>query len=138
MKERLRLWLRWAFGKAWLMGKALFWWARARKWSVLAFGVSQVLGFVSLGLLGALLYYPVAPLLLLRFPPPGTWRGDWVWPAVLEVSFLWPFGFLIAAELDRRLARRQTPVLWRRIAYGGTLWLWLLAAWFLTLWLPPN
>ena len=121
-----------------MIGKALFRWARDRKWSVLACVVSLVLGFVSIGLLGAMLYYPVAPVLLLRFPPPDAWRGDWVWPAVLEVSFLWPFGFLIAGEMDRRLARRQTPVIRRRISYGGILWLWVLAVWFFVLSLPPN
>ena len=138
MKQRLYSSLRWVFAKAGLAAEAFSRWAWTRKWSVLACILSLVLGFVSLGLLGLFLYYPVAPVLLLRFPPPDAWTGDWVWPAMLEVSFLWPLGFLIAGELDERLARRQTPVLRRRIAYGGTLWLWLLAVWFFTLSLPPN
>ena len=138
MKQSLGLWLHWAFGKAGLMREAFVRWVRARKWSVLACVVSLVLGFVSLGLPSVLLYYPVAPVLLLCFPPFDAWTGDWVWPAMVEVSLFWPFGFLIAGELDVRLTRRQTPALRRRVAYGGTLWLWLLAVWFFVLLLPPN
>ena len=85
---------------AWLLRDALWRWVRTRNWSVLACVASLVLGFVSLGLLGGLLYYPVAPMLLLCLPPFEAWTGDWVWPAMLEVSFLWPLGFLIAGELD--------------------------------------
>ncbi len=47
-------------------------------------------------------------------------------------------GSLRNDKLDCRLARRQTPALRRRIAYGGALWLWVLAVWFFVLLLPPN
>ena len=120
--------------------RALAAWVKNHKGSVIAFLVAEVANFVGLGLLGLLLYYPVAPLLSLHFAPMSRWEGDWVWPTVILAGMGWPFGFLIASVLNRRLAgKSRVPSRFLRGAiYAGVLWAWDLAIWSFFLTFPSN
>jgi len=48
------------------------------KFSIIAFFIILGLGLMSMGLLGALLYYPVS-FLFTSYPDLNDWHGDWVW-----------------------------------------------------------
>ncbi len=113
-------------------------WGHAIKGSIIAFASALVLGFVSMGFLGAVLYYPVAPVLRLRFAPRNEWHGDWVWPAVLGVGMAWSAGFLIAGVVNHFLVRQQLRAALRGLVYLGILWSWALVIWTLTLTFAPN
>ena len=117
---------------------ALRYWVPALKKSVLAFAATLMLGFASMGFLGLTLYYPVAPVLWLRFPPQEQWHGDWVWPAIIGVGMAWSVGFLIAGVANHFLVRRRLQASLRRLAYLGVLWLWALLVWTVTLTFAPN
>ena len=120
--------------------RALVAWVRSHARSVIAFVAAEVINFVSLGFLGIILYFPVAPVLCLHFAPMSRWEGDWVWPTVVMAGMGWSFGFLIAAVLNRRLAAKSpapSPLV-RRTIYTGVLWSWDLAVWSLVLTFPSN
>jgi hypothetical protein len=108
------------------------------KFSIVCFIVALVLGLVSMGLLGQLLYYLVAPILRLRFPALKSWTGDWVWPAMIYISVLWPFGFLIAGWANLYMVNFAWPKIVTWGAYAGILLLWDLLLWFLILTLLPK
>lgn len=112
-------------------------WLRTTWRSTVAFGVFLALGLLSMGLLGAVLYYPVAPLLRWRFPPQDQWHGDWVWPAVIGVGMGWSLGFLLAGLTNHWLVQRDCPTGPRRAVYLGVLWLWALVVWFVCLEFSP-
>ncbi len=106
--------------------------------STKCFIVSLVLGLLSMGLLGQLIYWCVSPVLRLRFPPMASWTGDWVWPALIYISVLWPFGFLLAGWVNRYVKGLG----WPRAAvcgiYVGILLFWGLFLWFVALTLLPK
>ena len=108
-------------------------WISAIKKSVFAFVAVLVLGFGSMGLLGAALYYPVAPVLRLRFAAQDQWHGDWVWPAVIGAGMAWSVGFLIAGAANHFLAKQRRGIFLRSLVYLGILWWWDLIDWTLTL-----
>lgn len=102
---------------------------RAMRGSVIAFVIAGLLGFIGMGVVGALLYYPVAPALPSHYPPFDAWRGDWVWPVIIVVGSLWSFGFLIAGALNQTLIRANRSRWQRRLAYLLVLWLWAWLLW---------
>lgn len=108
------------------------------KFSTICFVVALALALVSMGLLGQLLYYFVAPILRFRFPPLKSWHGDWVWPAFFYISMLWPFGFLFAGWASLHLVKFD----WSRVVmwgvYIGILLLWDLLLWYFALTLLPK
>lgn len=110
---------------------------RITRRSTIAFGASLALGLLSMGFLGIALYYPVAPVLLLRFPPQDRWRGDWVWPAIIGVGMGWSLGFLLAGATNAWLVQRAWPTTLRRLIYLGVLWGWALVVWFACLTFSP-
>ena len=99
------------------------------KRSIVAFIVALVLGLLSMGALGMLLYYAVSPVLRLRFLGEDAWHGDWVWPAAIASGMVWAFGFLAAGAVDRRLAGSKTGSGVRGVVYVVLLWGWALAIW---------
>lgn len=72
----------------------------AIKGSLIAFAVMLVLSFLSMGFLGAALYYACYPVLALFYGNPNNWSGDWVWPAVIAAGMLWSVSFLAAGRLN--------------------------------------
>ena len=118
------------------MKNALRFWTHTVRCSTVAGGVFLVLGLLSMGLLGAVLYYPVAPVLRRHFPPQSQWHGDWVWPVVIGVGMGWSVGFLLAGATNHWLVRRGWPTL-RGLLSLGVLWSWDLAVRFVCLELSP-
>ncbi|MFK8161319.1 MAG: hypothetical protein AB8H12_02545 [Lewinella sp.] len=99
------------------------------KFSAIAFVSTFVLGFISMGMLGALLYYPVA-ILFRSYPGIDYWHGDWVWPAVIMVGLGWSFGFLIAGLAWHYLDGAISSVWLLRFIYGAILWAWAAFLWY--------
>ena len=84
---------------------AAAWAALARVWrrmprSWLAALAVVLLGLVSMGALGGLLYFAVAPAVWPLFGNLNDWRGDGVWPATVAVGMLWSLGFVLAGWLN--------------------------------------
>lgn len=115
---------------------AAAWAALARVWrrmprSWLAALAVAPLGLVSMGALGGLLYFVVAPVVWPVFGNLNDWRGDGVWPATVAVGMLWSLGFVLAGWLNQRwLARGWSPRR-RRLAYAAVLWLGAALLWVL-------
>ncbi len=102
------------------------------KWSLAAFAVALVLGFISMGALGAALYYVCYPLLGPFYGSLDNWHGDWVWSATIWAGILWSLTFLVAGGLNLCLTR-YAPVLLRAIGYVLVLWFGAALIWALIL-----
>jgi hypothetical protein len=99
------------------------------KWS-LAGCVAALLGsFLSLGLLGYVLYYLAYPVVGFAYPPLTTWRPDAVWPLIVAAGIVWSPSFLVAGVIDRALLVRATSPARRLISYLFVLWVGAVAAW---------
>lgn len=112
-------------------------WYRELRFSVIAAGVVFVLGLVSMGLLGGLLYGAVVPVVGQLFPRSKSLLGDWVWPAMIVTGQAWAVAFLIAGAADRLLKRGSAGVPVRVLLYVAILWCWDLVIWSVTLLFAP-
>jgi hypothetical protein len=101
--------------------------------SVVAFAVTLALGLLSMGLLGAGLYYAVRFALPPSLPHIDSIGGDWVWPAVIMIGMLWSISFLIAGGLNYRLIAGGIKTGLRRVIYVVVLWLWAFLLWLIAL-----
>ena len=99
------------------------------KWSVAAGIAAIVLSFLSLGLLGYILYYAAYPIVGLVYSPMSAWRPDTVWPLIVGSGVVWSLSFLPAGALDRAFALRGVAVGRRRLAYLAVLWIGAVMAW---------
>ncbi len=106
----------------------------AMKWSLIGFGVSLALGLLSMGALGAALYYVGYPIFAPFYGNLNDWTGDWVWPTVIFAGMLWSVSFLAAGFLDLRLEAHDTPMWLRVIAYIAVLWAGAVIVWAVLLW----
>jgi hypothetical protein len=104
------------------------------KRSIVAFFAALALGLLSMGLLGAALYYAIYPLLAPYYGDPNDWHGDRVWPSIILAGMGWSFSFLGAGLLNVRLEKAGWGRLSRRLMYIFMLWLGALLIWFLILW----
>ena len=102
------------------------------KWSFLAFIVALVLGFLSMGALGAALYYTCYPLFAPFYGDLNDWRGDWVWPATIGAGMLWSISFVAAGWLNFYL-EPKVPKPIRRLVYVFVLWLSAALVWAILL-----
>lgn len=107
------------------------------KFSVICFISVLALGLISMGALGGGIYYFVFPVLELWFPPLDSWRGDWVWPAMITVGMLWSFGFLIAGKVHVHLRKIVSHKFVLYAVYILILLFWDLLLWFVTLVAQP-
>lgn len=103
------------------------------RFSIITFFIMDVLGFFSMGLLGAVLYFPVAFLMPITI---DDLPGDSVWPTVILIGLLWPFGFLVAAWLWERLSDKITSKAALRMSYTAVLWIWAAALWYMFMTFP--
>jgi hypothetical protein len=106
--------------------------AYTTKFSVIGFVVSLVLGLLSMGALGGVLYYPVS-FLFRAYPTLNEWTGDWVWPAVIGVGMAWSFGFLMAGTAWYYLDGHISSVIVLRVVYGLILWGWAALLWYIVI-----
>lgn len=103
------------------------------KYSITAFAAALVISLVSMGGLGALLYYAAYPVLGGFFGNLNDWDGDWVWGAMVGAGVIWSLSFLAAGLVNRFLQRRGVSEFLRWIVYGGVLWLGAVLVWAVTL-----
>ena len=97
--------------------------------SIVRAAVALVLGFVSMGALGAALHVLVAPTLPPGYRQVNALTGDWVWPAMITVGMAWSVGFLVAGAVDRTLEARGRSRVVRRLTYLVLLWSWAALLW---------
>lgn len=111
------------------------------KWSLVASVVTLALGFLSMGALGATLYYLCYPILAPFYGNLNNWSGDWVRSATIWAGMLWSVSFLAAGVLNLQLEGRGISAPWRLGAYLAALWGAALAIWGLllvTLYVPAE
>jgi hypothetical protein len=99
------------------------------KFSAIAFIVIGALGLLSMGLLGAVLYYPVS-FLFNSYPTLNDWHGDWVWPAIIVAGMAWSFGFVFGGIAWHFLRKKISSIALLRFTYIGIMWLWDAIIWF--------
>jgi hypothetical protein len=97
--------------------------------SLVRAAVALVLGFISMGALGAALHVLVSPTLPAPYRRVNDLTGDWVWPAMITVGMGWSIGFLVAGVLDRGLVEQGRPRVIRWLAYVSVLWGWAALLW---------
>jgi hypothetical protein len=103
------------------------------KRSFLAFVITLALGLLSMGLLGAALYFAVYIALPASYPFLNDARGDWVWPATIAIGMGWSLAFVVAGAINLRLERKSRKATLRRFIYIAILWVWAFILWFATL-----
>ncbi len=101
--------------------------------SFIAASVTAMLGVLSMGALGGVLYYAVYPVLGPWHGRLSAWSGDWIWPATVSAGVLWSLGFVCAGLCYARLERAGVDVAIRRTSYVVVLWLSAVCAWSLVL-----
>ena len=99
------------------------------KWSLAAVAGAILASFLSLGMLGYVLYYLAYPVVGLAYPPLSTWRPDAVWPLIIGAGIAWSLSFLPAGVIDHALAARSISLARRRLSYLIVLWIGAVAAW---------
>jgi hypothetical protein len=99
------------------------------KWSLAGTAAAVLASFLSLGLLGYLLYYLAYPVVGVVYPPLSTWRPDAVWPLIVGAGIVWSPSFLVAGVIDRALVGRSTSPTGRWVSYLLVLWVGAVAAW---------
>jgi hypothetical protein len=102
------------------------------KFSIIAFFIAFVFGFISLGLQGAMIYFP-ASLFLRKYGSLNSWRGDWVWPACITAGMFWSFGFLIAGYSFSLCRKLMSSAFILYLIYAAVLWLWATLIWYVIL-----
>ena len=103
-------------------------WTFNIKFSLIAFFVTAILGLLSMGALGGILYYPVS-FLFAPYPNINDWHGDWVWPTLIMVGMLWSFGFVFAAVAWYYLNKISDSKVLLISVYVAILWLWAALLW---------
>jgi hypothetical protein len=102
------------------------------KFSIIAFCITAFLGLISMGLLGALLYFPVS-FLFKDVPSINTWHGDWVWPATISVGVFWSLGFIWGGFSYHYLIKMGVSKVVLYSIYALILWLWAAFLWYLVI-----
>ncbi len=93
------------------------------KFSVVAFVVTTGIGFMSMGILGLLLYYCVF-FIFPSYPNINEWHGDWVWPAMIGAGMFWSLGFIFGGLAWYSLKNKIASKAVLRLIYGFILWTW--------------
>ena len=104
------------------------------RFSIIACIIMFALGFLGMGITGAILYFTVF-FVLGSFAPFDEWHGDWVWPALILVSLLFPLGFIFGGLAWHYMKTRISSKLILRIVYAFILWIWTAFVWYVTLWI---
>lgn len=112
------------------------WWNRIlwMKRSIVAFLITFALGLLSMGGLGGAICFLVSPVLAPTYGDFDSWRGDWVWPAMIGTGMAWSFGFLWAGVINGKLEKIRVGQGIRRVTYVAVLWAWALMVWWVVLW----
>ncbi len=104
--------------------------AYTTKFSAIAFVATGFLGLFSMGILGALLYYPVS-FFFNAYPTLNDWSGDWVWPVMIGAGMLWSVGFIFGGLAWYYLQDQIASIALLRIIYILILWIWAAFIWYI-------
>lgn len=88
-----------------------------------------VFGVLSMGFLGAGLYYACYPLLEPLYGNLDDWHGDGVWPATIWAGVMWAICFPVAGLVNVRLKRAGKSSVLRGLSWGAILWLGAVLVW---------
>ncbi len=99
------------------------------KWSLLAAAGTMLASFLTLGMLGYVLYYVAFPVVGMVYPPLSAWKPDTVWPLIVAAGMVWSLAFLPAGMVDHALGARGVAAGYRKLSYAGVLWLGAVASW---------
>jgi hypothetical protein len=99
------------------------------KWSLAGIAAAILGSFLSLGMLGYVLYYLAYPIVGFVYPPLSAWRPDAVWPLIVGAGIVWSLSFLPAGVIDHALAARGISSARRGISYFLILWIGAVGAW---------
>jgi len=99
--------------------------------SMFAALLAVVGAFLSMGLLGLVVYYLVSPVLNVWFPPLEDWDQSLVWPIIIAMPVLWAPALVVAGIVNRSTklggwSRRRRISLYLAIIWGASLLVWLL------------
>ena len=110
---------------------------KVMRFSSIAFIICIVLSLLSMGLLGGVLFFIAAPMLDLFFPQMSTdlntISGDWVWPTMIGMPFLWSVGWLIAGRYYLHVEAHDWTILTKKVGYIVILLVWNLLVWLFLL-----
>ncbi|MEJ8311380.1 hypothetical protein [Agrobacterium larrymoorei] len=101
--------------------------------SLLAAVLVAVGAFLSMGLLGLLVYHLVSPVLAFRYPPLASWDQSLVWPLIIVMPVLWAPSFIIAGIANRHMRLRGSRPLTHGFLYIGILFVSAVLAWWVLL-----
>jgi len=112
------------------MGKIFKSLSLVTKFSLIAFITIFVLGLVSMGVLGHILYYPIA-FLFTNYPFIDDWSGDWIWPTLIGVGMLWSWAFIFAGVIWHYLSKIISNSILLIVSYLLILWSWDAFVWLI-------
>lgn len=101
--------------------------SRIKKFSIISFLISFVLGFLSMGALGYALYYLVTPVLGDRI---DELQGDVLWPSTILAGMIFSPAFLLALWIHNLVIRLKLHPIINYFIYVAIVWLWLLMVWY--------
>jgi hypothetical protein len=104
-----------------------------KRFSIVAFAITLALGLLSMGALGAGLYYTLLPLVKNKFPAFDEWHGDWVWPAMISSAMMWSAGFIFGGISYHYLFKLRVPKFLNIPVYIFVLWIWINIVWYIIL-----
>jgi len=111
--------------------------SKLMRFSIIAFILSIILSVISMGFLGAGLFFIAAAPLNILFPnvssDMNTWHGDWIWPAMIGMPIIWSFAFLIAGAVCLHLQKLDWTDLTVKTSYIVILLIWNFLIWLLLL-----
>jgi len=102
------------------------------KFSAIAFVITAALGLFSMGFLGLGLYYPVS-FLFKSYPDINSWRGDWVWAAIIGLGMAWSLGFVFGGVAWHFLSKEIHSITVLRLIYILILWIWAAILYFIVI-----
>lgn len=97
--------------------------------SLVAVLLAAVGAFLSMGLLGLVLYYLVSPVLNWWFPPLDAWDQSLVWPVIIAMPILWAPAFIVAGVANQHAKLRGWSRRIRIALYLTIIWLASVIAW---------
>ena len=112
------------------------WWhkqTRASRVSLIACLAAFALSVLSMGVLGALLYFISYPVIVPLFGPVDGWSPDWVWGSMILSAMVWSLSFLVAGGVYNRLTASGLAKGLRITAYLAVLWGGAVVSWLLVL-----
>jgi hypothetical protein len=99
-------------------------------WPSLVAAVLLIVGaFLSMGLLGLVVYHLASPALNLWFPPLDNWDQSSVWPVIIAMPIAWSPAFIVAGVINRQTKTHGWTRKTRIPLYLAIVWCAAIAVW---------